>query len=114
VPGFFIVPGFTGKVDADFPNQVERFSIGILFNGRVSGFYRSSIGVMIEQTNRYNLRTRPVECPRCKATFMFRRPARLRFDQHGFESHSLCCEYCRTFMTGVIDPLTGKLVVSTE
>ncbi len=60
------------------------------------------------------LRARLVKCPRCKESFMFRRPKSLRFDHHGFESYSLCCEYCRTFLIGIVDPFDGTLLVSTE
>ena len=70
--------------------------------------------MMPRKTKQYVSRTRVVQCPKCKAEFIFRRKAAAYFDQHGFESHRLCCKHCHAFMTGIIDPFDGALLVSAE
>jgi C4-type Zn-finger protein len=57
-------------------------------------------------------RLREVECPKCKARFLFRRAQVPHFDSHGFESYELDCSHCGASLTGIIDPFDGALLLS--
>jgi hypothetical protein len=75
------------------------------------------IGVMTESNKRTSIqkktsRLREVECPKCKAEFLFRGARLPHFDRHGFESYELDCRYCGVSLTGIIDPLDGTLPLS--
>ena len=72
-----------------------------------------AIGVMTETDKQKRAaRLRDVECPKCKARFLFRRARVPRFDSHGFESYQLHCEHCGASFVGVIDPYDGALLLS--
>jgi hypothetical protein len=68
---------------------------------------------MTDVTERDDKRTRSVECPKCRTRFAFRRIGRVRFDAQGFESYKFSCYSCCVFLTGVIDPFHGLMLVST-
>jgi hypothetical protein len=55
---------------------------------------------------------REVECPNCKARFLFRRARVPHFDSSGFESYAFKCNFCRASLAGVIDPYDGTLLLS--
>jgi hypothetical protein len=78
----------------------------------VPGFSLAAGGVMPAEAKKIDSRSRVVDCPKCATQFLFRRPTALRFDTRGFESYRLSCENCHTFLTGIIDPLDGTLLVS--
>ena len=68
---------------------------------RTSG--RGGIGVMTESNKRTSIqkrtsRHREVECPKCKAQFLFRRARLPHFDRHGFESYELSIVLLRRFV----------------
>ena len=53
-----------------------------------------------------------VTCPKCKRCSTFVRAAPPHIDSCGFESHSFRCEWCASYLVGIIDPIDGDLVVS--
>jgi hypothetical protein len=53
-----------------------------------------------------------VTCPKCKRCSTFVRATLPHIDSCGFESHSFRCEWCASFLAGIIDPSDGELVVS--
>jgi hypothetical protein len=53
-----------------------------------------------------------VTCPKCKRSSTFVRGLCPRIDRCGFESHSFRCEWCSSYLAGVIDPSDEELVVS--
>ena len=53
-----------------------------------------------------------VKCPKCAASSKFSRTLFPRIDTCGFESYSFRCEYCRSAIGGIINPLDDKLFVS--
>ena len=53
-----------------------------------------------------------VTCPRCNATFEFRRSARPHIDECGFESYDLKCMTCSASLHGIIDPADDALLLS--
>jgi DNA-directed RNA polymerase subunit RPC12/RpoP len=57
-------------------------------------------------------RLREVECPKCKARFLFRRARVPHFDTCGFESYKLDCKHCGASFAGIIDPYVGTLLLS--
>jgi hypothetical protein len=57
-------------------------------------------------------RLREVECPKCKARFLFRRASVPHFDSDGFESYELDCKLCGASLAGIIDPFDGTLLLS--
>jgi hypothetical protein len=69
---------------------------------------------MAEKAGKIDLQKRFVKCPNCEAQLALRRTAKARFDSRGFMSCKLSCEHCRIFMTGIIDPFDGSLLVSVE
>ena len=56
--------------------------------------------------------TQIVTCPKCNATFEFRRSIRPHIDECGFESYDLKCETCSASLHGIIDPADHKLLLS--
>jgi hypothetical protein len=66
------------------------------------------------EAGKIDLHKRPVKCPKCGAQLEFRRSTKATFDSRGFVSCKLSCQHCRTFMTGIIDPFDGALLVSAE
>jgi DNA-directed RNA polymerase subunit RPC12/RpoP len=103
-----------GKVDVAFRNHLKHSLIGSQQTEGCRDLAWSLTAVMPKKAKEHDTRTRLVECPKCKAKFLFRRKAAARFDDHGFESYSLRCEYCQTFLVGIIDPFDGTLLVSTK
>jgi hypothetical protein len=55
---------------------------------------------------------REVECPKCKALFLFQRERVPHIDQQGFESYKIVCKFCGASLAGIIDPLDGALLLS--
>jgi uncharacterized Zn finger protein len=55
-----------------------------------------------------------IECPQCKAHSVFHRAAFPHFDSSGFESYSIKCQNCGTFLVGIIDPFDDKLLLSVD
>jgi hypothetical protein len=53
-----------------------------------------------------------VTCPKCKRCSTFVRATLPHIDSCGFESHAFRCEWCASFLAGIIDPSDGELVVS--
>ena len=64
------------------------------------------------KTNKEASRLREVECPNCKALFLFRRVRVPHIDEQGFESYELKCKFCRASLVGIIDPYDGALLLS--
>jgi ribosomal protein S27E len=63
------------------------------------------------EANNETSRFREIECPKCKARFLFRRSRAPRFDSHGFEAYELACKSCGASLTGIIDPFDGALLL---
>jgi hypothetical protein len=53
-----------------------------------------------------------VTCPKCKRCSTFVRATLPHIDSCGFENHSFRCEWCASFLAGIIDPSDGELVLS--
>jgi hypothetical protein len=53
-----------------------------------------------------------VTCPKCRRCSTFVRAILPHIDSCGFESHSFRCEWCASFLAGIIDPNDGELVLS--
>jgi hypothetical protein len=53
-----------------------------------------------------------VTCPKCRPCSTFVRAPCPHIDSCGFESHSFRCEWCASFLAGIMDPSDGELVVS--
>src|SRR6516164_2172198 len=53
-----------------------------------------------------------VACPKCKRSSIFARGPLPLIDRCGFEFHSFRCEWCASYLAGVIDPIDDKLVIS--
>jgi hypothetical protein len=56
--------------------------------------------------------TQIVTCPKCNATFEFRRSIRPHIDECGFESYELKCVTCSASLYGIIDPADDELLLS--
>jgi hypothetical protein len=69
---------------------------------------------MAAEAGKIDLHKRSVKCPKWGAQLEFRRSTKTTFDSRGFVSCKLSCQHCRTFMTGIIDPFDGALLVSAE
>jgi transposase-like protein len=69
---------------------------------------------MVAEAGKVDLQKRRVKCPKCGAQLEFRRSTKAIFDSRGFVSCKFTCQQCRTFMTGIIDPFDGALLVSAE
>jgi hypothetical protein len=69
---------------------------------------------MAAETGKVDLHKRPVKGPKCGAQLEVPRSTKATFDSRGFVSCKLSCQHCRTFMTGIIDPFDGALLVSAE
>jgi hypothetical protein len=65
-----------------------------------------------DEANKQALRIREVQCPNCKARFLFRRARVPHFDSSGLESCTFNCKFCRASLAGVIDPYDGALLLS--
>ena len=55
-----------------------------------------------------------IECPQCKARWVFHRAKFPPIDGSGFESCSFRCQRCEAFLVGIIDPYDGKLLLSVD
>jgi len=51
-------------------------------------------------------------CPKCKRSSIFARGPLPLIDKCGFELHSFRCEWCASYLAGVVDPSDGELVLS--
>jgi hypothetical protein len=69
---------------------------------------------VMTEANKGASRLREVECPKCKARFLFRRPRAPHFDSNGFESYELDCRHCGASLVGIIDPYDGTLLMSAR
>jgi len=67
---------------------------------------------MTTKANKQALRIREVQCPNCKARFLFRRARVPHFYSSGLESCTFNCKFCRASLAGVIDPYDGALLLS--
>jgi hypothetical protein len=53
-----------------------------------------------------------VTCPKCNRSSIFTRGPLPLIDRCGFELHSFRCEWCASYLAGVIDPIDDELVIS--
>jgi hypothetical protein len=53
-----------------------------------------------------------VACPKCKRSSIFSRGPLPLIDRCGFEFHSFRCEWCASYLAGVVDPIDDELVIS--
>jgi hypothetical protein len=53
-----------------------------------------------------------VTCPKCKRSSIFARGPLPLIDRCGFELHSFRCEWCASYLAGVVDPIDDVLVIS--
>jgi hypothetical protein len=51
-------------------------------------------------------------CPKCKTCLSFFRTTNPQIDSCGFESYSIRCNECASYLAGVVDPIDDELVVS--
>jgi hypothetical protein len=64
-------------------------------------------------TNKRASRFRRAECPRC-LRLVFCRVSAAQFDSLGFESYVVDCGFCRTSLTGMIDPQDDLLLLTAH
>jgi hypothetical protein len=51
-------------------------------------------------------------CPKCKRSSIFSRGPLPFIDRCGFELHYFRCEWCASYLAGVVDPIDDELVIS--
>ena len=51
-------------------------------------------------------------CPKCRVSLKLLRSSIPQIDSCGFESYSFQCEWCKSSLAGIIDPMNGELLVS--